>query len=112
SHPGRVYGRAQLLDEIWGADAAIEERTVDAHIRRLRKALAAGGNGDSIETIRGVGYSLLRRAHPVSAFDDSGGAERRGRMAVSHYDSWSWKWNLTWHPKPLASTIRSATRSS
>jgi two-component system phosphate regulon response regulator PhoB len=112
SHPGRVYTRAQLLDEIWGVNAVIEDRTVDVHVRRLRKALSAGGQGDWIETVRGVGYSLRRELRSVSAFGDTSVGELHRSMAVSPYDSWSWKWNLTWHPTPLASTTRSATRSS
>lgn len=60
SHPGRVYSRGQLLDNVWGGNVYIDERTVDVHIRRLRKALEnEGGNinyGDLIQTVRGAGY--------------------------------------------------------
>jgi two-component system phosphate regulon response regulator PhoB len=56
THPGRVFSRAQLLDEVWGEHVFVEERTVDVHIRRLRQALAATGHDKLIETIRGTGY--------------------------------------------------------
>jgi len=56
THPERVYSRAQLLDRIWGRNAYVEERTVDVHILRLRKALAVQGYDAMIQTVRGVGY--------------------------------------------------------
>ncbi len=56
--PGRVYSREQLLDKVWGRDIYVETRTVDVHIRRLRKALNAGGKSDIIRTVRSAGYSL------------------------------------------------------
>ncbi len=56
--PGRVYSREQLLDRVWGQDIYVEPRTVDVHIRRLRKALNADGGQDVIRTIRASGYSL------------------------------------------------------
>ncbi|MEW6437571.1 MAG: phosphate regulon transcriptional regulator PhoB [Pseudomonadota bacterium] len=56
--PGRVFSRAQLLDSIWGFSAEIDERTVDVHVGRLRKALSLGGERDPIRTIRGAGYSF------------------------------------------------------
>ena len=58
THPERVYTRAQLLDQVWGDHVFIEERTVDVHIRRLRKALAATGHDRLIDTVRGSGYSF------------------------------------------------------
>jgi two-component system phosphate regulon response regulator PhoB len=58
THPGRVYTRAQLLDHVWGDHVFIEERTVDVHIRRLRKALAPTGHDALIDTVRGSGYCL------------------------------------------------------
>jgi two-component system, OmpR family, phosphate regulon response regulator PhoB len=58
THPERVYSRRQLLDMIWGVNAYVEERTVDVHIRRLRKVLEPAGYDDLIETVRGVGYRL------------------------------------------------------
>lgn len=58
THPERVYTRAQLLDHVWGDHVFIEERTVDVHIRRLRKALAANGHDRLIDTVRGSGYSF------------------------------------------------------
>jgi two-component system phosphate regulon response regulator PhoB len=60
THPGRVYSRAQLLDEVWGNNVCVEERTVDVHIRRLRQALEPAGHKDLLETIRGVGYCFRR----------------------------------------------------
>ena len=61
SHPERVYSRSQLLDEVWGNESYIEERTVDVHIRRLRLALQATGHDRLIETVRGGGYRMLPR---------------------------------------------------
>ena len=63
THPERVYSRTQLLDAVWGNDAYIEERTVDVHIRRLRKLLAPHGCDHYVQTVRSVGYrfSLLDR---------------------------------------------------
>ena len=63
THPDRVYSRAQLLDRVWGANVYVEERTVDVHIRRLRKALTAHGVARYIQTVRGAGYRF-------SIFDD------------------------------------------
>jgi two-component system phosphate regulon response regulator PhoB len=59
AHPNRVYTRTQLMDEIWGDQVIIEERTVDVHIRRLRQALSPSGHDALIETVRG----RLRIAH-------------------------------------------------
>ena len=56
THPGRVFSRARLLDEVWGEHVFVEERTVDVHIRRLRQALAPSGHDKLIETVRGTGY--------------------------------------------------------
>ncbi len=56
--PGRVYGRDQLLDQVWGRDAEIDDRTVDVHVGRLRKAVTAGEELDPIRTVRGAGYSF------------------------------------------------------
>jgi len=58
THPGRVYSRAQLLDHVWGDHVYVEERTVDVHIRRLRKALQPTGHDRLIDTVRGAGYGL------------------------------------------------------
>jgi len=57
-HPGRVFSRERLLDSVWGQDSEIELRTVDVHIRRLRKAINAGARGDIIRTVRSAGYAL------------------------------------------------------
>ena len=59
--PGRVYSRAQLLDGVWGRDIYIDERTVDVHVGRLRKALIARPRADPIRTVRGMGYSFDER---------------------------------------------------
>ena len=56
--PGRVFSREQLLDAVWGRDAEVELRTVDVHIRRLRKALNGDGQNDLIRTVRAAGYAL------------------------------------------------------
>ena len=56
--PGRVFTRGQLLDALWGSDVYVDERTVDVHINRLRKALAGHGQADPIRTVRGAGYSF------------------------------------------------------
>jgi two-component system phosphate regulon response regulator PhoB len=56
--PGRVYTREQLLDGVWGRDLYVELRTVDVHIRRLRKAINAEGERDPIRTVRSAGYAL------------------------------------------------------
>lgn len=58
THPERVHTRAQLLDRVWGDHVYIEERTVDVHVRRLRKALEPTGHDRLIETVRGSGYRL------------------------------------------------------
>jgi two-component system phosphate regulon response regulator PhoB len=57
-HPGRVYSRDRILDAVWGRDINVEDRTVDVHIGRLRKALRAATGRDPIRTVRGAGYSL------------------------------------------------------
>jgi two-component system phosphate regulon response regulator PhoB len=56
--PGRVFSREQLLDGVWGSEVYIDERTVDVHVGRLRKALNRGQGDDPIRTVRGTGYSL------------------------------------------------------
>ena len=56
THPERVHSRAQLLDQVWGDHVFIEERTVDVHIRRLRKTLEPSGHDRLIQTVRGSGY--------------------------------------------------------
>ena len=61
-HPERVFTRAQLLDNVWGDHVFIEERTVDVHVLRLRKALAAAGAQHLVQTVRGLGYRLSSRA--------------------------------------------------
>ena len=61
-HPDRVYSREQLLDRVWGRGIYVEERTVDVHIRRLRKALAMHGYDTFIQTVRGAGYRFSEKA--------------------------------------------------
>lgn len=58
-HSGRAYSRSQILDHVWGANAYLEERTVDVHIRRLRKALDPAGISHYLQTVRGHGYRFL-----------------------------------------------------
>ncbi|MCS6932240.1 MAG: phosphate regulon transcriptional regulator PhoB [Acetobacteraceae bacterium] len=58
THPGRVFSREQLLDAVWGRDIHVEPRTVDVHIRRLRKAVNGPGEPDVIRTVRSAGYAL------------------------------------------------------
>ena len=62
SHPERVFTRGQLLDRVWGRDVYIEERTVDVHIRRLRKVLAGHGFDRFVQTVHGTGYRFS--SHP------------------------------------------------
>jgi len=60
SHPDRVFTRSQLLDRVWGSNVYVEERTVDVHIRRLRKALSDFGYDRLIQTVHGTGYRFSR----------------------------------------------------
>jgi two-component system phosphate regulon response regulator PhoB len=62
-HPGRVFSREQLLDAVWGHTVYVEPRTVDVHIRRLRKALNAAGEVDVVRTVRSAGYALDHPGH-------------------------------------------------
>ena len=64
--PGRVFSREQLLDGVWGSDIYIDERTVDVHVGRLRKALNRGHETDPIRTVRGAGYALDDRFGKVA----------------------------------------------
>jgi two-component system phosphate regulon response regulator PhoB len=61
THPERVYTRDQLLDRIWGGNVYVEERTIDVHIRRLRKALEDFGYDRFVQTVRGSGYRFSAR---------------------------------------------------
>ncbi len=61
THPDRVYSRSQLLDRVWGANVYVEERTVDVHVRRLRKALSTENADQFIQTVRGAGYRFSAR---------------------------------------------------
>lgn len=65
-HPGRVYSREQLLDGVWGNDVYVDERTVDVHVGRLRKAINRGRTADPIRTVRGAGYAFDERFEKVS----------------------------------------------
>ncbi len=67
THPERVHSRRQLLDRVWGDHVFIEERTVDVHVKRLRDALAPAGCAWMIETVRGVGYRLVRQPDTMPA---------------------------------------------
>nr|WP_024870943.1 phosphate regulon transcriptional regulator PhoB [Tolumonas lignilytica] len=61
THPERVYSREQLLNNVWGTNVYVEDRTVDVHIRRLRKAMAVTGHEVLIQTVRGSGYRFSSR---------------------------------------------------
>ena len=61
AHPDRVYSREQLLDRIWGGNVYVEERTIDVHIRRLRKALEDHSMDQLVQTVRGAGYRFSAR---------------------------------------------------
>jgi two-component system phosphate regulon response regulator PhoB len=61
THPDRVFTRSQLLDNVWGTNVYVEERTVDVHVRRLRKGLTPTGHDDLVQTVRGTGYRLSAR---------------------------------------------------
>ena len=61
THPERVYSREQLLNNVWGTNVYVEDRTVDVHIRRLRKAMATSGHEVLIQTVRGAGYRFSSR---------------------------------------------------
>jgi len=65
-HPGRVYTREQLLDGVWGNDVYVDERTVDVHVGRLRKAINRGREPDPIRTVRGAGYAFDERFAALS----------------------------------------------
>jgi two-component system phosphate regulon response regulator PhoB len=62
THQDKVYSRSRLLDKVWGTNVFIEERTVDVHIRRLRKALEPHGVDGLVQTVRGAGYRFSERA--------------------------------------------------
>ena len=61
-HPEKVYSRTQVLDQVWGDHVYVEERTVDVHIRRLRKVLTPSGLDQIIQTVRGTGYRLSSKS--------------------------------------------------
>ncbi|GAA0510128.1 phosphate response regulator transcription factor PhoB [Tatumella terrea] len=61
THPERVYSREQLLNHVWGTNVYVEDRTVDVHIRRLRKALEVSGYERMVQTVRGTGYRFSAR---------------------------------------------------
>ena len=61
AHPDRVYSREQLLDRVWGGNVYVEERTIDVHIRRLRKALEDHSMDQLVQTVRGAGYRFSAR---------------------------------------------------
>ena len=67
THAHRTFTRRQLLDAVWGEQTFVEERTVDVHVRRLRRALAPTGHDALVETVRGVGFRFKPRAEPSSA---------------------------------------------
>lgn len=76
THPNRVYSRSQLLNEIWGDHVFIEERTVDVHIRGLRRALSPSKHDRLLETVRGTGYCFRRDGLQISRQTASDGSAR------------------------------------
>jgi two-component system phosphate regulon response regulator PhoB len=67
THTERVYSREQLLDNVWGTNIYVEDRTVDVHIRRLRKAISGDGHEDFVQTVRGAGYRFSSKLKKQSA---------------------------------------------
>ncbi len=67
THTERVYSREQLLDNVWGTNVYVEDRTVDVHIRRLRKAISGAGHDEFIQTVRGAGYRFSGKVKKASA---------------------------------------------
>ncbi len=67
THTERVYSREQLLDNVWGANVYVEDRTVDVHIRRLRKAISGEGHEDFVQTVRGAGYRFSSKLKKQSS---------------------------------------------
>jgi len=67
THQNRAYTREQLLNNVWGANVYIDERTIDVHIRRLRKALSVEGYDNCVQTVRGFGYRFSQEALVKSA---------------------------------------------
>ena len=70
THPERVFSRSQLLDQVWGDHVFVEERTVDVHIRRLRKALEPSRHDGHVETVRGSGYRFTAQPVPGVQLND------------------------------------------
>ncbi|MGI1679488.1 MAG: phosphate regulon transcriptional regulator PhoB [Cellvibrionaceae bacterium] len=67
THQERVYTRTQLLDHVWGGNVYVEERTVDVHIRRLRKVLSIGGHERYVQTVRGTGYRFSTKLSSIAS---------------------------------------------
>jgi two-component system phosphate regulon response regulator PhoB len=67
THTERVYSREQLLDNVWGTNVYVEDRTVDVHIRRLRKAISGQGHDDFIQTVRGSGYRFSPKVYKATS---------------------------------------------
>jgi len=63
THQERVYSRDQILDYVWGGNVYLDERTVDVHIRRLRKAISVAGHENYVQTVRGAGYRFSTQLH-------------------------------------------------
>ena len=121
--PGRVFSRAQLLDGVWGQSVEIDERTVDVHVGRLRKALSRGRERDPIRTVRGTGYSFdetfgkslnRRRSKPPDRAARTRGCAS-GRRAAARRDLLDRRQRSTRTPRPeppqRASRRRSRSRS-
>ncbi len=67
THQERVYTRTQLLDHVWGGNVYVEERTVDVHIRRLRKVLSVDGHERYVQTVRGTGYRFSTKLSSIAS---------------------------------------------
>ena len=77
--PGRVFGRQDLLDTVWGEDVIVDERTVDVHMSWLRGKLAAAGlDGSFIQTVYGVGYRFVGSGDQAPKTTRSAGSNSRG----------------------------------
>jgi len=90
THPDRVYSRSQLLDRVWGANVYVEERTVDVHVRRLRKALADHGElGDTLSPDGGDAEKVLGQFGKAGIDVDALAARLQEEGAASFVKSWN-----------------------
>ncbi len=99
THPERVYSREQLLNHVWGTNVYVEDRTVDVHIRRLRKALEHSGHDRMVQTVRGTGYRFRPAFMPFPPVDHRFLAEKASILEEydacwngCHGKGWCWSW--------------------